>query len=63
MEGTGVLTAIGTAGNEKAGRVAKGIVGGGRVETGIGGGGVLLLTGSSAEALDTVSERYDSMMS
>ena len=61
--GTGVLTATGTVGRVKAGRVAKGIVGGGRVETGMGGGGVFLLTGSSAEALDAVSERYDSMMS
>ena len=56
MDGTGVLTATGTVGNEKVGRVAKGIVGGGRVWIGTGGG-VRLLTGSSAKALEAVSER------
>ena len=40
-------TATGTVGKEKAGRVAKGIAGGGRVETGMGGGGVFLLTGDA----------------
>ena len=59
--GTGVLTATGTVGKEKVGRVAKGMGGGGRGRVGMGGG--ILLTGSSAEALDAVSERYESMMS
>ena len=52
-----MLTATGTVGNEKVGRVAKGTAGGGGVETGMGGGGVRLLTGSSAEALEAESER------
>ena len=51
-----MLTATGTVGKEKVGRVAKGIGGGGRGRVGIGGG-VRLRTGSSAEALDAVSER------
>ena len=54
-------TATGTVGREKVGRVAKGMGGGGGGREGIGGG--ILLTGSSAEALDAVSERYGSIMS
>ena len=55
-------TATGTVGRVNTGQVAKGIVGGGREQVGTGGG-VRLLTGSSAEALDAISERYDSMIS
>ena len=60
--GTGVLTATGTMGKEKIGRVANGMAGGGRVDIGMEGGGVFLLTGS-AEVAEAESERYDSMMS
>ena len=56
VEGTRVVTAIGTVGKEKVGQVENGIAGGGRERVGMGGG-VRLLIGSSAEASDAVSER------
>ena len=56
MDGTGEETATGTVGKVNTGRVAKGMAGG-REYTGTGGGGVFLLTCSSAEALEAVSER------
>ena len=62
MEGTGDDTATGTVGKAKTGRVAKGMAGGWEY-TGTGGGGAFLLTCSSAEALEAVSERQESMRS